>query len=141
MRRIDSLQQLREEKRRLRLHAQTLEGNLKSDWSNVKESLAPANMLFKTFNNSVSGVKPNLLNETMNTGIDLILRRLILRNRGILIKLIVPYLVKNFTGNYIKTHRTDIFSWLRNKFSGLFSKNGQDKLYDQSTADVNTTSW
>src|SRR6187200_1914820 len=98
MRRIDSLQQLREEKRRLRLHAQTLEGNLKSDWSNVKESLAPANMLFKTFNNSVSGVKPNLLNETMNTGIDLILRRLILRNRGILIKLIVPYLVKNFTG-------------------------------------------
>ena len=141
MRRIDSLQQLKEEKRKLRLRAETLEGNIKNDWSNMKQSLAPANLVFKAFNNSITGVKPNLLNETMNVGIDIILRRLILRNRGLLVKLIVPYLVKNFTGNYIKTHRTDIFSWLRTKLGGLFSKNGQDKLYDQSTADVNTTSW
>lgn len=141
MRRIDTLQQLKEEKRKLRLKSYALEGKIKGDWSNVKESLAPVNMIMKSFNQSVSGVKPNLLNETMNAGIDLFLRRMLLRNRGLLVKLIVPYLVKNFTGNYIKNHRTDILSWFRAKISSMFSRNGQDKHYDKSTADVDTTSW
>lgn len=141
MRRIDTLEQLKAEKRRLRQKSFALEGQIKNEWGNVKESLAPVNLVMNSFRQSVSGVKPNLLNETMNAGIDVLLRRILLRNRGLLVKLIVPYLVKNFTGNYIKNHRTDILSWFRAKLSSMFGKNGQEKHYDKSTADVDTTSW
>lgn len=141
MKRIDTLEDLKKEKKRLRARKLVLENSLKNDWGNVKQSLAPASLLLNSVNNSVTGNKPNLLNETLNSGIDLFLRRILLRNRGLLVKLIVPYLVKNFTGNYIKSHRNDIVSWIRNKISTVFNKNGHDKHYDQSTADVNLTTW
>ena len=141
MKRIDNLEQLKAEKKRLKLRAQTLEGNIRNDWETVKYKLAPVNLVINSFSKSLSRDKQNFVGETLNIGIDLLLRKVLLRNRGILVKWIVPYLVKNLTGNYIKDHRVDVMSWLRNKLGSVFKKNGHDKYYDQSTADINSTTW
>lgn len=141
MKKIDTLEKLRIEKKRLQLRAETLEVNIKNDYENVKESMKPLNMVIDGFNKSVSGDKHNLFGETMNIGIDIIFRKIILRNQGLLMKLIVPYLVKNFTGNYLKDHRKDVISWLRNKISTAFTKNGKETYYDKSTADLESNTW
>ncbi len=141
MKRIDTLEQLKVEKKRLRIHAETLEDNIQKDWENIKESMKPLNLVINGFDKSVTSDKHNLFGETMNIGIDTILRKIILRNQGLLIKLIVPYLVKNFTGNYLKDHRKDVVNWFRNKISSVFSKNGKDPYYDKSTADLDSSEW
>jgi hypothetical protein len=140
MRRIDNYEDLLKEKRRLRAQKVMLEARMSNDVQNIKHSLKPANMFLTSFDNSISG-KPNFFNESINSAIDMLLKKGLLKNRGLIIKLIIPYFVKNFANNYLSSHRDDILGWVMNKFGTVFSKNGKEKHFDQSTVDANMATW
>lgn len=141
MKKIESLAELKKERVRLKLQQQALEEYIQKDIQDLKTSLEPANLIMNQVKKAFVHKEDGVMTSTVDAGIDLILRKFLLRNSGLVAKLVIPFFVKNLTSNYVSNHKSDITSWIGNKIAGFFSGNGKASHYDRSTADINASTW
>lgn len=141
MRKIETISELRTERKRLRESIRRYENSMKADVENLRTSLEPVNMIMNTVGKSFRSQNNNMINKTVGFTVDTLLRKILLRNSNFIVRMLVPFLAKNIASNYVTDHQTDILGWLRQKASKLFSKNGKPGHYDQSTADIEATTW
>lgn len=127
MRTINTIEELRLERRALRSKASYLEAEIRNDLQEIKAMLAPMNVLTTSAEKVLVSQNNGLLGNTAGTIADFITRNVIMRNAGFLSRLVVPYLVKNVTSNVVDNNKTDIVSWIGSMISKITSRKKEKK--------------
>lgn len=111
---------LEAEKLRLINVLKTHEANIRIDLAGVKEGLKPFNKAAEVV--SKMATRDNtapVLNFGLEMGIDLLVRKLLLARAGWFAKIVVPFLVKNYSSHIIGQEKREI---LMGKIKGFFRK-------------------
>lgn len=116
--RIQTYEDLLEEKQRLQLLLQTQKEVIRQDINEVKEQLAPVRTAI-SFVGKLTTKEPTnpLLQGTLDTIIDLVVRKLLLARAGWFTKFIIPFFLKNFSSHVIDEKKDLILQKLFSFFS------------------------
>lgn len=118
MRKINTLGELREEKKRLLQRKEELDLAIKKDMSELKEELEPGHIMAKAAGKLISGKQTGFLGYTAGSLISFVVKKTILRKPGFLAKFAVDYAARNIIPNLLSNNKRTIFNW----FSSLFQK-------------------
>jgi hypothetical protein len=145
MRKIENLKDLRSERARLKLELNVAEETLKEDIEWIKSELRPAHLAGKYLSNTLVNKDDGFLNVGLRRTIDTVLKSFVLSRAGWITKLVVPFIVKNISSNYVQEKKPEIFGMLkrwistaRKSTSSHHNHNGvhqQNGHYDKSTVD------
>lgn len=118
--RIRTYEDLLEEQQRLISRLKTQEQVIKVDIAGVKESLRPLGKAWDMVNKMATrdNTAP-VLNFGMEMGIDLLIRRVLLARAGWFTKIVIPFLVKNYSSHIIGEEKREA---LVNRIKGFFKK-------------------
>jgi hypothetical protein len=102
MSRIKNYADLEAEKLRLMALLRNHEEAIKADVVNVRESLKPVSNALNVVNKMATrDNRVPVMNFGLEMGIDLFVRRFLLGRAGWFAKIVVPYLIKNYTSHFI----------------------------------------
>ncbi|MGV3656826.1 MAG: hypothetical protein ACO1NX_02695 [Chitinophagaceae bacterium] len=120
MSRIKTNEDLELEKARLTALLKNHEEAIRYDMAGVREGLKPVNTAVKFINKMATRDNTTpVMNFGLEMGIDLLVRRFILRRAGWVTKIVVPYLVKNYSSHIIGEEKREA---LLAKIRGFFNK-------------------
>jgi len=120
---INSYQELLEEKQRLTLLLAERKVLVKAEFEEIKEKLKPAKAAWEWIHKLTAKDKTNpLLNAGIDVGVNLLIKRVLLRNAGFVVKLVMPFIVKNFLSHEV-AEKENIFTKVAGLFKGNFFKN------------------
>jgi hypothetical protein len=136
MKKLNNLNDLKSERLRLRLQLVAVEEELKSDLEWIKEELNPVKAAGRFLGNAFINKNNGIINDGVKITIDTLLKNIILSRSGWLVKLIVPFIIKNISSNYILENKSEIFSVLKNLIHKIRKSNTHsDNHFDKSTVD------
>jgi hypothetical protein len=123
---IKTYDDLQKERQRLEVLLQSQKEILRNDIAGLKQELQPAVRAFSFLGKIFTREKGNLLlTGGMNRLVDLVFKKLILSRTGWITRLVVPFLIKNYSSHIVAEHKTE---WIKKLFS-LFGRkhhhNGQ----------------
>ena len=133
---IETYEDLLEEKARLEELVKAQKSLVRDDFELVKDSIRPIGTTFSnayTFIRQLTPVAPRrtrspLLNLGLDLGVDVILKRFMLGNAGWLARVVVPYIVKNYSYKLINNANVeDKTNSLWRRVKHLISKDTKDK--------------
>lgn len=108
------------EEQRLISRLRTQEEVLKRDMAGVKEGLQPLNKVLKVVNKfSTRDNTAPAINFGVEFGVDLLVRRFLLARAGWFTKILVPFLMKNYSSHIIGEEKREA---LFKKVRGMFQK-------------------
>lgn len=122
MRRISTLAELKAEQKALRLKRADLESEIKRDIEEIKTDLAPILALSKGVKHMLSSKDNSILGGTAGAAATFVAKNTIFRNSGFLVKLILPFLIKNVTSNVVEENKSQIVDWVENLVSKFTKK-------------------
>lgn len=132
---IDNLNDLKSERKRLKLKLKQQEELVKSDLQWIKKELTPINAASKVLSKFLISKDKGIINHGLGIGVESLLKNFILKNSSWVTRLVIPFLAKNFTGNLMIEKKPELFSYLKSLIHKLrgsnHSKNG---IYESSTA-------
>ena len=118
MRTINTIEELRAERQRLYMRKALLETEIRNDYNEIKEDLKPVILLTKGAGKLLSSKDNSIAGNSVGYLTELIVKKVVLKNSGFLMRLIVPYLAKNLASNVVEDNKPTIASWI----TGLVSK-------------------
>ncbi len=117
---IKNYADLEAEKMRLTALLRNHEEAIKSDIANVREGLKPMGNVLNVVNKMATrDNRVPVMNFGLEMGIDLFVRRFLLGRAGWVAKIIVPYLIKNYTSHFIGDEKKKL---LLGKMRDFFNK-------------------
>ena len=120
MSRIKKYEDLELEKARLTALLKNHEEAIRYDMAGVREGLKPMNNAVKFINKMATRDNTTpVMNFGLEMGIDILVRRFILRRAGWFAKIVVPYLVKNYSSHIIGEEKREA---LMKKVKSIFRK-------------------
>lgn len=123
MKKIDTLEELRAERIRLRARKLELESDIRLVFAEIKSDLQPLNMIkngaASLFSNRTEG---DIVGNTAGMITNFLLRNVLLRNSGFITRLVLPFLARNATANYVSEHKTKITDWLLHLYEKIRKK-------------------
>jgi len=106
---IRTYQDLLKEERRLSQQLKIHEGMIKQDIAGLQENLEPVKKAFNTVNKIFTrDNRVPVFNIGLELGIDVVLRKLLLAKAGWLTKILIPYLVKNYSSHILGEEKRKI---------------------------------
>jgi hypothetical protein len=126
MKSINTLAELRQERKRLNLHKAFLETEIKNDFNEIKEQLKPLQVFSKGAAKVLSSKDNSIVGNSVGYLTKLIVKNVIMRKSGFLARLIVPYFAKNVAGNVAEENKSKITDWLEDIFL-KFRKHSAEK--------------
>lgn len=138
---IQTYEDLLAEKQRLKDLLKAQRELIRQDVREIKEELEPVRNAIgiagKLF--SRDGSNP-LVSMGISRVIDLVMKKVLLSKAGWVTRLVVPFLMKNYSSHFVEENKGKFFSWITSLFSKKKDKNGQpdepeeEDLYPGSTA-------
>src|SRR3954468_22631996 len=122
MRRINTLAELKAEKKALMLRRAELEVEMKKDLEEIREDLKPVLAIAKGAKSFLSSKDNGVLGKSAGTAADFIAKHTLFKNSGFITKLIMPFLVKNITSNVVNDNKSQIIDWVDNLLSKIRHK-------------------
>ena len=114
---IQNVEDVRAERSRLKNQIETSRSNLRHELGLIKKELNPVNQALGVVTDIFTTPRKGLLSLGVGFGVDMVLKRFILARAGWLPRLVVPFLVRNATTNYISKNRTSVvenmLSWVK----------------------------
>jgi hypothetical protein len=127
---IRTYEDLLAEKQRLQVLMQTQKQVIREDIDEIKQELAPVKTAINFVGKLTTQDHSNpVISGTLNTIIDLVMRKVVLARAGWFTKFIVPYFMKNFSSHIIDEKKDDI---LRKVFSFFKKKKKDDKTHESN---------
>ena len=118
--RIRTFEDLEAEKLRLQTVLAYQGSLIKSDVNVLREELRPIKSVLGFAGKFISKDKKNpLLNAGVDIAGDIILKNLIFARSGFLTKWILPYLIKNFSANFLSDNKTGLVDKISDKITAL----------------------
>jgi hypothetical protein len=111
MRRINTLEDLKSERKRLLYRRMNLEREIKADFQEIKESLEPVNFLTGGARKTLGSGKNHLLGDSIGMATNF-LTKAALKNSGLLPRILVPLVVKTVTSSLVEKNKSRIFNWI-----------------------------
>ena len=126
MSKIKNYKDLLQEEQRLLSELKTKEVEIRNNLAGVRRGLRPIGRVMNTISKFTTRDKTGAFsNFGLDFGIDLIVRRFILAKAGWLTKILVPYLLKNYSSHIIsEQQKSRIMEKINNLFSKLRPKTG-----------------
>lgn len=119
-RRIKTYEDLEEEKLRLLSVMKTQESAIRTDLAGLKENLKPLGSAMDTINKlTTRDNRVPVFNLGIEMGIDLLVRRVLLARAGWFTKIVVPFVIKNYSSHILGEEKRE---FIINKLKGLFKK-------------------
>jgi hypothetical protein len=132
---IKSQEDLRRERKRLKLELKQSELLIKEDLQWVKTELTPIRAAGKMVGNALVNKNKGLVNDGVRIAIDTIVKNLILSRAGWITRMVVPFVLKNISTNFIKEKKPEVLSTIRSLLGkARQATNHRSDLYDKSTA-------
>jgi hypothetical protein len=122
MRKIDTLADLKAEKKRLKFRKLVLEAELKQDLAGFKETLAPLAIVTRGAKTLLSSKDNSIVGSSFGNVANFLAKNILLRNSGLITRLLVPYIIKNATSNFAENNKSKILGWLEQFISRLGHK-------------------
>ena len=117
---IKKYEDLELEKQRLTALLKNHEEAIRVDMAGVRLGLKPVNNAINVINKMATRDNTTpVMNFGLEMGIDILVRRFILRRAGWFAKIVVPYLVKNYSSHILGEEKREI---LLTKIRGFFDK-------------------
>jgi hypothetical protein len=136
MRRISNLKELNAEKLRLKSELFIAEEKLKEDLHWIREELNPVKAIGKLFGNAFINKNDGILNDGVRNTIDVILKNIVLSRSGWITRLVVPFIIKNISSNYLAENKPAVLKGVRNLIRLIRkSMNRKTDFFDKSTVD------
>jgi len=128
--RITTYEELLKEKERLEALLQAQKELVRQDIEEIKLELAPVKSAISVVSKFATRDKRNLLLTTATEGIiDLVVKKLILSRSGWVTKLVVPFLMKNFSSHFVADNKD---KWLAQLFAWVTKRNSNGTDMDES---------
>jgi len=112
MKRINTLEQLRAERKNLRYQQILLEKEIKKDLADIKTSLEPVRLVGSGIKKVLVSGEKSILGTSAGSIVNFLTRNVLLKNSGFITRLIVPYLVKNATSSLVEDNKSKIVDWV-----------------------------
>ena len=136
MKRIENIKDLRSERARLKLELNVAEEILKEDWEWIQTEFKPVHLAGKFLNNTLINKDHGVVSSGVREMIDLVLKSVVLSKAGWITKLVVPFIVKNISTNYMDDKKPEFFGMIKRMISkARKTSNNVDSHYDKSTVD------
>ena len=120
MSKIKNYEDLLQEEQRLLLELKTKEVQIRNDLAGVKRGLKPIGRVMNTISKFTTRDKTGAFsNFGLDFGIDLIVRRFLLAKAGWFTKILVPYLLKNYSSHIISEKQK---AMVMEKINNFFAK-------------------
>lgn len=119
---INSLEELKAEQKKLVLRKMILESEITKDFEELKKELEPLKLLTKSAGTVLISKNNGILGNSLGFIADFITNNILLKNSGLLTRLIVPYLVKNTTSNFVENNKSKIAGFIGKLISKLAKK-------------------
>jgi hypothetical protein len=120
MNNITTYDDLMQEKRRLKLLLEERKILVQTEFEEIKIKLKPVTHVIEMVEKLSTKDKSNpLLNMGIDVGVNLLLKKVLLRNAGFIVKLLVPLMAKNYLsheGEETKTIFSQIGAFFKKKF-------------------------
>ena len=121
---IQTYDDLVEEKKRLEALLIVNKEQISTNWVEMKQEFEPVNNIIGFFGKLTTRDKSNpLVNMGIDVAGDLVLRKILLARAGWATRLVIPYLVKNFSSNVLADKGRSFFQRIRHWLKT--DKNGQ----------------
>ena len=129
MSKIKNYEDLLQEEQRLLSQLKTKEVEIRNNLAGVKRGLKPIGRVMNTISKFTTRDKTGAFsNFGLDFGIDLIVRRFILAKAGWFTKILVPYLLKNYSSHIIsEQQKARIMEKINNLFAKLRPKTAATK--------------
>lgn len=139
MKNIKTIAELRAEKARLQMELLVAEEKMKDDFEWIKEELSPVKAAGKMLGKAVVNKNQGIVSDGVNFAVNTLIKNLLLARAGWVTKLVVPFVIKNISSNFIGTRQPEILGMIKNFIhkarKATHSENGtNEKHYDKSTA-------
>jgi NifB/MoaA-like Fe-S oxidoreductase len=134
MRRINTLSELKAEQKRLKIKRAFLELEIKKEFKELKESLAPLNIIGSSAKKAAISENNHFLGTSAGNIADFI-GRMAVKRSGIVTKLLVPFLLRNVAGNLVEKNKSRIVHWME----GFITKFTEKKTLTRQTFTNNGT--
>jgi len=121
MRRINSHEDLKKEQMRLNSRRIFLEKEIKRDFKELKEELEPVKLLTKSAGRTLIGENNKVIGNVVGQLANFIARST-LRRSGLIVRLIIPYLIKNVTSNLVEKNKSQLVNWFGGVATRLYGK-------------------
>jgi hypothetical protein len=119
MRRINTLAELKDERKRLMLKRLNLEAEIKQDMAGIRADLEPVLAFAKGAKNMLASHDNGILGNSAGKAANFIAKNTIFRNSGFITRLIMPFLVKNVTSNIVENNKSKIVDWVDDLLSKI----------------------
>ena len=120
MKKIKTYEDLLQEEQRLLSQLKASELLIRDDIAGVKEGLKPIGKVMKTISKFTTRDKTGAFaNFGLDFSVDLLVRRILLAMAGWLTKIVIPYVVKNYSSHFISEQQK---AKLMQKISNILSK-------------------
>ena len=120
MKKIKTYQDLLQEEQRLLSQLKASELLIRDDIAGVKEGLKPIGRLMKTISKFTTRDRTGAFaNFGLDFSVDLLVRRVILAKAGWFTKILIPYVIKNYSSHFITEQQK---AKLMQKVSSILSK-------------------
>lgn len=121
---IQTYDDLVEEKKRLEALLLVNKEQISTNWVQMKQEFEPVNNIIGFFGKLTTRDKSNpLVNMGIDVAGDLVLRKILLARAGWATRLVIPYLVKNYSSNVLVDKGRSLFHRIRQWLKT--DKNGQ----------------
>jgi hypothetical protein len=128
--RITTYEELMLEKHRLKLLLHGQKELIHQDINEIKDHLLPVKSAISFIGKLTTKDSSNpLLSGTMNTVIDLFVRKVLLARAGWFMKLVVPLFLKNYTSHVIDEKKDTIINKVFSWFGGKKKENANGKMH------------
>src|SRR6476619_1314938 len=120
MKKIKTYEDLLKEEQRLLLQLKASELVIRDDIAGVKEGLKPIGRVMKTISKFTTRDRTGAFaNFGLDFSVDLLVRRVILAKAGWFTKILIPYVIKNYSSHFITEQQK---AKLMQKVSSILSK-------------------
>jgi hypothetical protein len=128
MRTINTIEELRAERQRLYMRKALLETEIRNDYNEIKEELKPVILLTKGAGKLLSSKDNSIAGNSVGFITELLVKKVVLKNSGFLMRLIVPYLAKNLASNVVEDNKPTIASWITGLVTKFMNKKAEAQV-------------
>ncbi len=137
MKKIESYQQLKEEKMLCKLRINDLELRIKDNFAEIKNDLKPWNLAGKTLRNMLKSEDHGIVGESVGMTVNMLVKNILFRKRNFVTKAIISFVAKNYANSLITKNAENILDGMQTLLSKLKRKpNQKRKHFDESTVDI-----
>ena len=114
-----------------------MENEIENNFSALKESFSPAKLFVEGASKILVNKNHGIVNEVVSLLTDVVFKNVLLRNSGLITRLIVPFFARNTTNNLVQNNKTKILGWVGDLILKMGNRKNHQSGYEKANADVN----